>query len=240
MTAPPPSPKTPKWPARSEAAKSRRKALYLARADERRALEERALLRRYEELKGAMKRVGLRIGSIADIAHRLDDPAARFEMLRARVERWDALWSITLRKRETRGKIIIGGAVLAQLAELVMHDQADQAFLDSVIRLLDNRVERVRDRLVIKELLAGEGQIGSALPLRRGGPLNESLEDALAAIGEGLAAFERGPVGGGQYDHAQGDEADLDELVVEKSRRGPELANSGSANLLSTAREPPD
>jgi hypothetical protein len=209
-------PKPPKWPVRSEAAKQRRKALYLARADERRAVEQRALLRRYEELKGAMKRTGLRIGSIADIAHKLDDPEARFEMLRARVQRWDALWSITLRKRETRGKIIIGGAVLAELAELATHAQADREFLVSVVRLLDNRVDRVRDRLVINELLAGDGQAGAALPLRPGGPLNESLEDALAAIGGSLAAFERGPVGGGHYDHAEGEEADLRELIEDE------------------------
>lgn len=209
----------PRWPGRSEAAKRRRKALYLARADERRALEERALLGRYEELKAAMKRAGLRIGSIADIAHKLDDPAARFEMLRARVERWDALWSITLRKRETRGKIIIGGAVLAQLADLVLDDHTDQQFLARVVILLDERVPRVRDRLVIRELLAGGGLDGVALPLRPGGPLDESLTDALAAIGEDLAAFERGPVGGGHYDHGQGDEADLRELVEAENRK---------------------
>jgi len=205
--------RSPKWPVRSEATKQRRKALYLARADERRAVEQRALLRRYEELKRAMKRAGVRIGPIADIAEKLDDPTARFEMLQARVERWDALWSITLRKRETRGKIIIGGAVLAQLADLVMHDQADQTFLASVVSLLDNRVDRVRDRLVINELLTGDGQVDYLLPLRRGGPLGESLEDALAAIGERLSQFERRPVGGGRWDHEESDEADLSELL---------------------------
>ena len=199
----------------SQARNQRRRELWAARADDRRAdrqaLEERELLRRYQELKGAMGRVGLRIGSLADIAKKLDDPEARFDALKARVERWDALWNITLRKRATRGKIIIGGAVLAQIADLVMSDQAGQDFVKSIVALLDQRVPRVRDRLVIRELLGGE-QAKVALPLRQGGPLNEPLEDALAAIGEGLSTFERAPVGGGHFDHDDGDEADLDEL----------------------------
>jgi hypothetical protein len=199
----------------SQARNQRRRALWAARADDRRAerqaLEECELLRRYEDLKSAMGRAGLRIGSLGDIAKKLDDPDARFDALKARVERWDALWSITLRKRATRGKIIIGGAVLAQIADLVMADQADHAFVTSIVALLDQRVPRVRDRLVVRELLGGE-QSKAALPLRPGGPLNEALQDALAAIGEGLSAFERGPVGGGQFDHDEGDEADLDEL----------------------------
>lgn len=212
MTAHQPPPPTLKY-VRSDAAKRRRRELWLARADDRRAIKERALLRRYEELKAAMRRAGLRIGTIADISRKLDDPEARFEMLRARVERWDALWSITLRKRETRGKIIIGGAVLAQLAELAMDDTAGREFVASVVRLLDERVPRVRDRLVVRELLAGDGVVDVAFPLRPGGPLDENLEEALAAIGEGLTAFERGPLGGGHYDHEEGNEADLRELV---------------------------
>jgi len=194
-----------------EATKRRRKELWLARADDRREAEERALLRRHDELKAAMRRVGLRLGPIADIAKKLDDPAARYEMLKARVERWEALWSITLRKRYTRGKIIIGGAVLAQIADLVMADQADQEFVTSIVALLDQRVPRVRDRLVVRELLGG-GQTEVALPLRPGGPLDEALEDALAAIGEGMSKFERAPVGGSHFDHDDGGEADLDEL----------------------------
>jgi hypothetical protein len=199
----------------SQARNQRRRELWAARADDRRtdrqALQERELLRRYEELKSAMGRVGFRIGSLADIAKKLDDPDARFDAMKARVERWDALWSITLRKRATRGKIIIGGAVLAQIADLVMSDQADQEFVANIIALLDRRVPRVRDRLVVRELLGGE-KARAALPLRPGGPLDEALEDALAAIGEGMSKFERAPVGGGQFDHDEGDEADLDEL----------------------------
>lgn len=225
-----PTPKRRLKPKRvhSEAAKQRRKELWVARADERRAVEERAILRRYDELKASMRRVGLRIGTIADIARKLDDPAARFEMLKARVERWDALWSITLRKRETRGKIIIGGAVLAELADLVMEDQADRDFRASIIAILDKRVPRVRDRLVVRELLSGAEQGEVRLPLRPGGPLDETLEQALAAIGETLAAFERGAVGGGHYDHDEGDEADLSELFEPGIREGGARSKFGA------------
>jgi len=197
---------------RSEAQKRRRTELHLARVDDRRAVEERAILTRYKDLKAAMRRAGLRIGPISDIPRKLDDPIARFEMLRARVERWDALWSITLRKRETRGKIIIGGAVLARLADMIESDQTDRDFLAGVITLLDERVPRVRDRLVVRELLNATDTGDVALPLRPGGPLDETLEQALAALGEGLSAFERGHVGGGHFGD-NGDEADLTELV---------------------------
>ena len=194
---------------RTEAQKRRRAELRLARADDQRAVEERAILTRYDELKAAMKRAGLRIGPISDVARKLDDPIARFEMLKARVERWDALWSMTLRKRETRGKIIIGGAVLARLADMIQSDQTDRDFLAGVVTLLDERVPRVRDRLVVRELLNATDIDEVALPLRPGGPLNETLEQALAALGETLSAFERGPVGGGCFAHDGGDEADL-------------------------------
>lgn len=211
-------PPPPRWPPRSEAAKKRRRELYLARAEDRlasrRAIEEREILRRYDELKAAMKRVGLRIGPVADIARQLDDPIARFEMLKARVLRWDALWSVTLRKRETRGKIIIGGAVLAKLADLAEDALSDQAFLVEIVALLDARVPRVRDRKVVRELLTGASGPEAALPLRPGGPLDEDLEQALEAIGDGLAAFERRTGAGSSdddfaYDHDDGDEADL-------------------------------
>ncbi len=198
---------------RTEAQKRRRAELHLARADDRRAVEGRAILTRYEDLKAAMRRAGLRIGPISDIARKLDDPIARFDMLRARVERWDALWSVTRRKRETRGKIIIGGAVLARLADMTPGDQTDRDFMADVITLLDERVPRVRDRLVIRELLGATGTGDVALPLRPGGSLDETLEQALAALGESLSAFERGHVGGGRFGDNPEDEADLTELV---------------------------
>jgi hypothetical protein len=207
----------PRLKSRTQAQKERRKALWLARADERRNVERLAILARYEDLKRAMARVGLRIGTIKDIDAKLDDPVERFEVLKARVERWDALWSITQRKRETRGKIIIGGAVLAALADLVDDArEGDETRAEDphghrawLFALLDERVLRVRDRGVVRELLMSADGHTPPLPLRPGGPMNESIEDALTAVGEGLSPFEQRAVGGGSYDHDSSEEADM-------------------------------
>jgi hypothetical protein len=185
---------------RTEAQKLRRKELWLARAGDRRVLEERALTQRYDELKAAMAKLGVRIGTIEDLAGRIADPIRRFEVLKARVERWEALWVITLRKRMTRGKIVIGGAVLAELGELVMEDPSDQAFLARVTALLDRRVPRVNDRVIIRGLLSGSGSSSVTLPLRPGGSLDEPIEEALAALGERPPAQ-----GGAQVDDGEDD-----------------------------------
>jgi hypothetical protein len=206
---------------RTAAEKARRKAVYVAREDDRRAAAERAALSRYVELKGELARVGLRIGPIADLRD-LDDPVKRYEVLKARVERWDALWSITQRKRLTRGKIIIGGAILAEIVDLDPEVVADRTFILAVMALLDSRVERVRDRHVVRELI-GSGSVNQGvfgLSLRRGGPLNEPVEEALAALGESLSAFERGTFGGGAYDHDSGEEADLSGFGEPPGREG--------------------
>jgi hypothetical protein len=185
---------------RTEAQKIRRRELWLARAGDRRALEERALTKRYDELKAAMARLGVSIGTIADLAQRHEDPVKRFEVLKARVERWEALWMVTLRKRTTRGKIVIGGAVLAELGELVMEDASDQAFLARVLALLDQRVPRVHDRVIIRGLLVGPDGGGVALSLRPGGPPDEPIHEALAALGEKAAAFDQDQPGDAEDD----------------------------------------
>jgi hypothetical protein len=174
---------------RSEMQKGRRRARWLAQADDRRRLAELELEHRYGALKIAMSRVGVQIGPISDLAERIEDPVRRFEVLKARVERWEALWAIALRKRITRGKIIIGGAVLAEVCDLVMEDPSDQAFLVRLTALLDRRVPRVQDRAVIRGLLIEPGRPSVALPLRPGGPLEESIEAALRALGEAQRAF---------------------------------------------------
>jgi hypothetical protein len=174
---------------RTEDQKTRRRALWRARDGDRRALELQTLTRRYDELKVAMERLGVRIGPIDDLAQRHTDPVKRFEILKARVERWEALWMVTLRKRMTRGKIVIGGAVLAELGELVMEDVSDQGFLARVVDLLDRRVPRVHDRVIIKGLLAGPSGPAPALPLRPGGPLDEPIDAAMAALGLRPAAL---------------------------------------------------
>ncbi|MGC1301435.1 MAG: hypothetical protein WA840_03580 [Caulobacteraceae bacterium] len=177
-----------------------------------------------------MARAGVKIPPISDIDTKFDDPVRRFEVLKARVGRWDALWSIQLRKRETRGKIIIGGAVLAAIAEVADDDAEEQAFRTRILALLDERVPRVRDRLVVRQLLAVDDGQPVELALRPGGPLDESLVDALKALGEGLSPLERSALGGwGGLDHDSGEEADLEHLVSGADHQEGNVQNSDGA-----------
>ena len=114
-----------KYRPRTDAQKQRRQELWDARADDRlnrtRASEQEVLKVRLEELESALRDSG-RGGVHSErntipLAEILDDDH-RFHVLKARVERLEALWSINRRKRETRGKIIIGGAVLAEAGEV--------------------------------------------------------------------------------------------------------------------------
>jgi hypothetical protein len=149
-----------------------------------------------------MARVGMKIGGVSDL-DAMDDPQRRFDVLKARVERWEAQWSIAFRKRDTRAKIIIGGAVLAELASIVADDPAPSPSLSSIITaLLDRRVLTVRDRLAIRELL-GDG----ALALRPGGDVGEDLQTALKKAGETLRLFDPD----GLLHTAAGDDTDVDE-----------------------------
>jgi hypothetical protein len=174
---------------RSEQQKQRRKELWLAREADRRTAAQTLFLARYEELKLEMARHGQTIGTLAD-ALKIEDLAHRFEVIKARVERWDALWSITLRKRDTRGKIILGGAILAELAFLDPAQEEDREFRRRLIDVLDQRVLRIRDRLLVRDLLTAATRVETPLPLRPGGELSENLHDALAAIGETYASFD--------------------------------------------------
>lgn len=174
---------------RTEAQKLRRKELWLAREADRRTAAETRCLARYEELKAEMARQGQTIGQLTD-ALAIEDPGRRADVVKARVERWDALWSLTLRKRDLRGKIVLGGAILAELAVLDLDDERDRKFHQRLIELLDQRVLRVRDRLLVRDLVSGATSESTALPLRPGGDLSEALADALAAIGEGFASYD--------------------------------------------------
>jgi hypothetical protein len=109
---------------RSEAQKQRRRELWEARAQDRqltsRLSEEDALKVRLDELESALRDVGR--GGVHSRRNtipldQIEDDEQRFHVLKARVERLEALWSINQRKRETRGKIIIGGALLAEAAD---------------------------------------------------------------------------------------------------------------------------
>jgi hypothetical protein len=179
-----------KYRPRTESQKQRRRELWEARAETRKARqdqnEETRLLERLAELESALRDLGR--GGIHGRRHTraledITDDAERFAVLRARVERLEALWSIDRRKRETRGKIIIGGAMLAELIDAVA--VGDTAFLHSLLDVLDRRVDAVRDRLTVKELL---GQ--APLPLRPGGDAEEPVESALSGVFESAPDFD--------------------------------------------------
>ena len=190
MAAKRPRPSRPKATTpRTEAQKQRRKDLWVAREADRQQAAEARCLARYEELKLEMARHGQIIGSLADVLV-IEDPTRRFEIVKARVERWDALWSITLRKRDIRGKIVLGAALLAETAFLDPDNPDDVEFRRKLVDLLDRRVLRVRDRLLVRDLLSGATMTPPPLPLRPGGRLDEGLATALAAVGEGFESFE--------------------------------------------------
>ncbi|MBT9470863.1 MAG: hypothetical protein IV099_06720 [Phenylobacterium sp.] len=179
-----------KYRPRTEAQKQRRKELWAAREADRKAgrrlSEEDALTLRLEELEAALRdqgHVGIHNRRHVTPLDEIEDDVQRFAVLKARVERLEALWAINQRKRETRGKIIIGGALLAEAADFEVGDR--DALLERLVDILDRRVDRVRDRLTVRELLGN-----APLPLRPGGDLDEDAETALAAAGEVLPDFD--------------------------------------------------
>jgi len=178
-----------KYRPRTDAQKQRRKELWAAREADRKAgrrlSDEEALTLRLEELEAALRdqgHVGIHNRRHVTPLDEIEDDVQRFAVLKARVERLEALWAINQRKRETRGKIIIGGALLAEAADFEVEDR--DALLERLVDILDRRVDRVRDRLTVRELLGN-----APLPLRPGGDLDEDAETALAAAGEVLPDF---------------------------------------------------
>ena len=175
---------------RTELQKQRRKDLWLARSEERKARRngdtEADLRARLQALETALRdhgHDGVHARRHSRPLEEITDAAERFSVLQARVERLEALWSIDRRKRETRGKIIIGGALLAELIDAAA--SGDPSLLASVLDILDRRVETVRDRLTVRELLGD-----APLPLRPGGDLKDGLADALKAAGETTPDFD--------------------------------------------------
>ena len=179
-----------KYRPRTEAQRERRRDLWETRADERKARKqgdtEADLRARYDELETALRdrgQAGIHGRRHSRPLDEITDDAERFAVLKARVERLEALWSINRRKRETRGKIILGGAVLAELIEAVQ--AGDRELLTSTLDILDRRVSDLRDRLTLKDLLGD-----APLPLRPGGNLGDALEEALAAAGQAAPDFD--------------------------------------------------
>lgn len=179
-----------KYRPRTEAQKQRRQALWTARADERKARqtlsEEDRLQARLAELETALRdhgRSGVHSRRHTRALDEIADDAQRFTILKARVERLETLWAIDRRKRETRGKIIIGGALLAEVIEALA--SGDHEALESLLDVIDRRVDAPRDRLTVRDLLGG-----APLPLRPGGDLHEELEECLRAAAKSAPDFD--------------------------------------------------
>ena len=175
---------------RTEAQKARRQALWEARADarkDRQAIDDEArLTARLAELETALRdhgQNGIHVRRHTRPLDTITDDAERFGVLKARVDRLEALWSIDRRKRETRGKIIIGGALLAELIDATI--TGDRALLTTVLDILDRRVDEARDRLTVRDLLGN-----APLPLRAGGEVSEDLATALQGLAHDTPDFD--------------------------------------------------
>jgi hypothetical protein len=213
-----------KYRPRSEAQKQRRKELWAAREADRRlgrrVSEEEALTQRLGELEAALRdqgHVGVHNRRHVRPLDEIEDDAQRFAVLKARVERLEALWAINQRKRETRGKIIIGGALLAELADLPVEDRDE--LMERLVDILDRRVDRVRDRLTVRELLGNP-----PLALRPGGDLEEDAETALAAAGEQLPDFDamaQSALAESEDEAAEWDGNDAAEAEMEEAHSDP-------------------
>jgi hypothetical protein len=168
---------------RTEAQKARRRELWEARTEDRKARkqvdQEADLKARMAALETALRdhgHGGIHARRNSRPLEEISDDAERFAVLKARVERLEALWSIDKRKRETRGKIIIGGALLAEVIDGV--GAGDRTMLTTLLDILDRRVDAPRDRLTVRDLLGD-----APLPLRPGGDPADPFDQALAEAG---------------------------------------------------------
>lgn len=89
----------------------------------------------------------------------------------ARQERAEALARKGMRRRATRARIIIGGAILAELRE----NPSDRAFADRIVAILDDRVFRDQDRDDLRHLL--NVPVPEIVASEAGAPLSSDLPD---------------------------------------------------------------
>jgi hypothetical protein len=179
-----------KYRPRTAAQKERRRELWETRADDRKARQaaddEARLQARLSELEDALRdqgHVGVHGRRHVRPLDEIANDEERFGVLKARVERLEALWTIDRRKRETRGKIIIGGALLAEVIDAIQAGEPE--VLTSLLDVLDRRVDNPRDRLTVRDLLGG-----APLPLRPGGDLSDPLEAVMAETLDSAPDFD--------------------------------------------------
>lgn len=138
------------------------------------AERERRARQEISSLTGALPRN--RHGATTPL-DKIENPERRLEVLKARVERLEAVLSKLNRKRETRAKIVLGGALYAEARDL-----GDSGLLDRFREILDRRVERPQDRLAILEAFGIE--LKPVREARVGGAGSPPLPDFDALIPE--------------------------------------------------------
>lgn len=79
----------------------------------------------------------------------IEDEERRLAVLKARVERLEAMLDQTERKRETRAKIVLGGALLAEART----DGEGEELMARLLDVLDRRVKRPLDRKALADTL---------------------------------------------------------------------------------------
>jgi len=89
------------------------------------------------------------------LADRIADKKKREEQLRAEVAQLEARRKTEERKRDTRRKIVVGGAVLA-------HAEHDPAFRNHLQEALRKGVTRDIDKVVVADLLGEQAKRPSA------------------------------------------------------------------------------
>src|SRR5262245_37386360 len=78
----------------------------------------------------------------------IEELEKRLAVLQAHEERRDRLDALRARKRETRCKIIVGAALLAEIRE-----KRHKELLNLLVTILETRVDRVRDRRDLHDYL---------------------------------------------------------------------------------------
>lgn len=145
MSAPTPSSRATaarsRRPAETDQARARRLRNLAVRLADREHRAETALA----ALNGALPRGRGHVTPLDEI----EDDDRRLLVWKARVERLEALLDTTERKRETRAKIVLGGALLAEATD--SQEAAD--LMSRVLDIIDRRVARPRDRLALVETL---------------------------------------------------------------------------------------
>lgn len=173
------SKRAPRRPPESEATRTRRLQALAVQLADREHRAKAALA----NLRGALPRNRGHVTRLDQI----EDDERRLAVLKARVERLEAMLDQTERKRETRAKIVLGGALLAEARS----DGEGAALMARLLDVLDRRVVRPLDRKALADTLglAIEALPGGTKPAL---PDFDAMARAVLTSEEAPAARPRG------------------------------------------------